>query len=146
MHLEHAIDQLEIAVERQLRLADPAIAEHGEALLEALIPAIREALLGLAQQAAEEIAAQLDGFAVDLRFRDQDHPELVITERAADPAPPIDPMEARITLRLPESLKTTIESAAVAAGESINGWVVDALTSRARTSTRGRTVTTTFRV
>ncbi len=146
MHLEHAIDQLEIAVARQLRLADPAIAEHSEALVEALLPAVREALLGLAQQAAEEVAAQLEGYAVDLRFRDQDHPQLVITEPAVEAPSSTDPLEARITLRLPESLKTTIESAAAAAGESINGWVVDALTSRAKTPIRGRTVTTTFRV
>jgi predicted HicB family RNase H-like nuclease len=57
-------------------------------------------------------------------------PELVYVDE-----PPPDTVEAaestfdaRITLRLPESLKSRLEAAAAAGGVSVNTWLVHALT------------------
>ncbi|HEY2436565.1 MAG TPA: toxin-antitoxin system HicB family antitoxin, partial [Solirubrobacteraceae bacterium] len=53
--------------------------------------------------------------------------------------PPDEAYGARITLRLPESLKTRLETAATASGVSVNTWLVRALRRSldARPSTRG---------
>jgi hypothetical protein len=43
---------------------------------------------------------------------------------------------ARITLRLPPSVKALVEEAAEDAGDSVNQWVVNALSARARRTGR----------
>ena len=48
-------------------------------------------------------------------------------------AAPDDGQTARISLRLPEALKTAVESAAAREGVSVNTWIVRAL-SRSATS------------
>ncbi|MGH8875701.1 MAG: toxin-antitoxin system HicB family antitoxin, partial [Acidimicrobiia bacterium] len=53
--------------------------------------------------------------------------------------------EARLTLRLPTSLKELVEEAAGRGGDSINSWVVKTLMSKARTGRPpGRRVSGTF--
>ncbi len=50
------------------------------------------------------------------------------TEEEAEPAPAAeDGLAARITLRVPEALKATIEIAASREGISVNSWLVRAL-------------------
>ena len=48
------------------------------------------------------------------------------TEAEPEPAPE-DGLTARITLRLPDSLKTSVEGAAAKEGVSVNTWIVKAL-------------------
>ena len=104
-------------------------------VLDALGPALRVAAIELAEQAAGEVRAQLPEHMVDVVLADGD-PTLRISEGATTPAekPPLEDLDARITLRLPPSLKELIERAADSTGESINAWVVEALGKRARTS------------
>src|SRR5215212_1396123 len=67
-------------------------------------------LIDLLTEAALELSEQLPSGHVDLRIAAQE-PQLVYVEEAAaasEPAPPADDEQARITLRLPESLKTAI--------------------------------------
>jgi uncharacterized protein (DUF1778 family) len=45
-------------------------------------------------------------------------------------SPSSEDLDARITLRIPPSLKTLIEDAAQTTGASVNSWVVDALARR----------------
>ena len=53
---------------------------------------------------------------------------MYVGEEAEPPEPAAeDGLTARITLRLPESLKTTIEAAAAREGISVNSWLVRAL-------------------
>jgi hypothetical protein len=65
-----------------------------------------------------------------LRGRDAD---LVVSPVAAapeDPAPPVDGGDlARLTLRMPEALKTHVEQTAAAEGVSVNAWLVRAVTA-----------------
>src|SRR4051812_31584070 len=114
-----------------------ALAERLTAPLEA---SLRLALLSALSTAAEEITSQLAPGSVDVRLRGGDlgfvvtappapeqHPE---PESAAPPAPATDAEEgatARITLRLPEQLKTRIEDAAGREGLSVNPWLVRAV-------------------
>jgi len=126
-------------------LSDAAAAGGPEAqavadrLAHALDPATRMMLLEALSQAASEITGALDNDAVEVRMNGRE-PEFVITrlEQAAPAAPsapvaapappgPEDDNQSRITLRLPESVKTRAEEAANRIGQSLNAWLVDAV-------------------
>ena len=88
-------------------------------------------LIDLLTEAALELSEQLPNGHVDLRIAGQE-PQLVYVEEAAaasraGAAAAADDEQARITLRLPESLKAAIEEAAAAEGVSVNTWLVRAL-------------------
>ena len=87
-------------------------------------------LIDLLTQAALELSEQLPSGHVDVRIAGQE-PQLVYVEEAAAPAEPTtapaDDEQARITLRLPESLKAALEGVAAAEGVSVNTWLVRAL-------------------
>lgn len=124
---------------------DPAVDAAVDALVDSLAPALRLAALELAQQAATEVGAQLGDRAVEVVVVDGD-PSIRVSE--AVPAPTdatSEEFDARITLRLPPSLKRLIEDSANTDGDSVNSWVVDALSQRAaRPAARGRRVTESF--
>jgi hypothetical protein len=98
-------------------------------------------LIDALSQVALEVSSQLPNGHLDVRLSGQD-PELVYVEeegeepqaRAAE-----DGLTARITLRLPDSLKTTLEKAAEMEGVSVNTWLVRAL-QRSVSSGGGRAV------
>ena len=79
-------------------------------------------------QVALDLSSQLPNGHVEIRLSGQD-PQLVYVEE--EPSEPVgtgdDALAARITLRLPESLKSSIESAAESEGVSVNTWLVRAL-------------------
>lgn len=136
MDISSAISRFEATLTEQSALAgDPAVGQVTQTLLATVRPAMRELGLDLAQQAAEEVAAQLPDREVEVVLRHGD-PVLSVREQApSDPGPHArEDYEARITLRLPPSLKRLIEDAAGSAGESVNSWVVDAVSGAARRS------------
>lgn len=147
MHLAPVMTTLEAAVSTQLAVAgaDPTMEAAASQLLAALEPALRQVGLELAQQAAEEIGAQLGDRTVEVVIVDGE-PQLRVRQAAEpDPATMDEDFDARITLRLPPSLKGLVESAADETGDSVNTWVVKTLTSGARKSVKvGRTVRGTF--
>ncbi|HSE55888.1 MAG TPA: toxin-antitoxin system HicB family antitoxin [Nocardioidaceae bacterium] len=119
-----------------------------ERLALALDPAVRLALMDALSQAAAEITSELGAGSVDVRLRGRE-PEFVVDvpvvpaapAAPAPPAPPAPPTAeedeedgttARITLRIPESLKTKAEEMAGKSGQSLNTWIVNAV----RTATR----------
>ncbi len=116
----------------------------------ALDPAMRLALMDALSQAAAEITSELPAGSVEVRLRGRD-PEFVVeapTMPLAAPAPPTPPLPpepeeldedgavARITLRIPESLKAKAEEAAARSGHSLNTWLVNTI----RTATRDRAI------
>lgn len=138
MQLSHAITNLESAVETQLRVAGPEMAEAGAQLMAALKPAITQSMMEVVNMAVTEISSQLDTQTIDIKLVDGD-PELVVSDdpSATPPSPPPsdgneDADEARITVRLPGYLKDLIANEADSAGDSINSYVVDVLNSKAR--------------
>jgi hypothetical protein len=136
MQVQPVINAVQAALLSQGSLAggDVAVEEAIEHLVNALAPAVRQAAMDLAEQAAVEVRAQLPDRAVDLVLTEGD-PSLRITEAAASPDQPTnEDLDARITLRVPPSLKGLIENAADAAGASVNSWVLDVLARRARKS------------
>ena len=55
-------------------------------------------------------------------------PQLVVVQEEPAPGPADEAASARITLRLPESLKARVEAVAAREGMSVNTWIVHALT------------------
>ncbi len=135
MQIQPVINAVQAALAAQGPLAggDLAVEEALDHLVQALAPALRQAAMELAEQAACEVRAQLPDRTVDLLLVDGD-PSLRITEQVALPEPVVAPedLDARITLRVSPSLKVLIEDAAETAGASVNGWVLDALAKRAK--------------
>jgi len=131
--------KLEAAIERQLLVAggQPEVESAAEALLGVLEPALREAALELAGQAAAEVAGQLPGHEIDVVVVDGE-PELRVRAEDGDTITigAGEPMDARITLRLPPQLKELIESSADRKGESVNSWLVQSLSGVAAKPSR----------
>jgi hypothetical protein len=147
MHLTPVLTALEAAVSTQLAVAggDSTMEAAASQLLAALEPALRQVGLELAQQAAEEVGAQLADRTVEVVIVDGE-PHLRVGQPSDVETSTLDEdFDARITLRLPPSLKGLVETAADETGDSVNTWVVKTLTSGARKSTRvGRVVKGTF--
>lgn len=145
MHLSHALNNLETAVETQLSVADPDVANAGKQLMAALKPAMRETMMDVVAMAVAEISSQLEGETIDIKLVDG-NPELVVNEDPSvvsppqpPPSPGVEDDEARITVRLPGYLKDLISSEAERAGDSINSYVVDVLSNKTRSRGSGGT-------
>lgn len=140
MHVQPIVNTVRAALLDQARLAgaDDAVAAAIEQLTDALDPALRLAAIELAEQAAGEVRAQRPEWPVDVVLLDGD-PTLRITDMAASPddRPTDEEFAARMTIRLPPTLKSTIEEAAGNAGDSVNTWVVDTLARNTRRARRG---------
>ena len=98
-------------------------------------------LIDALTQVALDLSSQLPNGHIDVRLSGQD-PELVYVEEEGEEAPSPsgeDGLSSRITLRLPESLKSSVERAAEAEGASVNTWIVRAL-QRAVSGGGGRAV------
>lgn len=108
---------------------DDNVAAAARRLSRALAASAGQRLLDVLADVALELSAQLPVGHVELRVRGRD-PELVYVDEeraAAARGGSDDEMTARITLRLPEALKSEIEGAAGRAGTSVNAWIVRAL-------------------
>ena len=121
-------------------------AQHTARLLaDTMEPAVRLAVLDALSAMAAEVTAALDGDVVEIRVRGRD-PEVVVTPAVpeASPAAPVasdevdDGATARISLRLPDALKTRAEGAAAAAGTSLNTWLVRAVATAVDAAAPGR--------
>ena len=130
----------------------PEAKASAERLALALDPAVRLALMDALSQAAAEITSELPAGSIDVRLRGRE-PEFVVDVptmpmQAAAPAPPAPPSPeeleetegddavARITLRIPESVKYKAEELAAKGGHSLNSWIVNVV----RNATRERAI------
>ena len=135
-----AMARLTGAVEQQVLVAggDPEVEAAARALLSALEPAVRQLAYDLAEQAAAEVASQLPSHEVDVVLAGGE-PALRVRPIESGEAPAAgESLDARITLRLPPTLKELVESAAEERGESLNTWLVKTLTTRADEGGRRR--------
>ena len=105
-------------------------------LAAALDPATRLAILDALSTAAADVTAALDGVMVEVRMNGREprisvdtlQPDAEPEPDTTTPADESDGGTARITLRLPESVKARAEEAANRAGVSVNSWLVRAVT------------------
>ncbi len=134
-----ALSRFEAALANQVALAggDPAVESAARALRDALRPAARQLALELIEQAAAEVDARLPYHKVEVVLRGGEPTLEVRAGEERERRPADEEYEARITLRLPPSLKAAIEEAARSAGESVNSYLVRDL-SRSSTPRAGR--------
>ncbi|MDT9593358.1 pilus assembly protein HicB [Nocardioides zeae] len=119
-----------------------------ERLALAIDPAARLVLMEVLADAASEITADLPQGSVEVRLAGREVELVVDPGVPAPPAAPVPPAPptpptppapeaeddgsvARVSLRLPESLKQQAESRAADAGQSLNTWLVAAVRSAA---------------
>ena len=92
-------------------------------------PSLRLRVIDLLSEVALSLNGQLVQGHVEVRLAGRD-PELVFVDEpvlADEPPAPGDDLSARITLRLPDGLKTSLEAAAAREGISTNALIVRAL-------------------
>lgn len=127
MQIDGYIQALREDLGRVASLGDEATAHAAELLSVALESSLARRLQDALAEAALELNTQLEAAHVEVRIVGRD-PELVLVrEDGTVPEQADEAFSARITLRLPESLKQRIESAASREGASVNTWLVQAL-------------------
>jgi len=130
MELQRFIEALQADLEGIAAGGDDAVSEAAGRLTTALRASAGLRLLDVLGEAALELTSQLPNGHVEVRLAGQD-PSLVYVEGEGDTAPTPsaadETLAARITLRLPEGLKATIEIAAAREGVSVNTWLIRAL-------------------
>jgi len=107
-------------------LGDEATAEAARRLSEALGSTLHLRLLDLLGEAVLEIDGQLEAGRIEVRLAGRDPELVVVTDEAPESAQFGfgEEHSGRITLRLPESLKVSVEAAAAREGISTNAWLV----------------------
>lgn len=137
MDIDSVIDEVRAVIDSQLRLAgdDEAIAAAGDAIMTALRPALRQAGMTLAEQAAAEVTAQISDRKVSVALEDG-QPMLVIGDPSESVDVSFDDLGARMTVRLSEELKGDLEAAAADLGDSMNTYVIRTLAGKAKGSKR----------
>jgi HicB family len=129
VQLQRFIDSLKADLTAVAELGDDATADAAGRLVVTLQASVGLRLLDALSEAALELNEKLPSGHVEVRLSGQD-PELVYVgdEPEAPAAGGESAYTARITLRLPEQLKVSIEAAASREGISVNSWIVRALT------------------
>lgn len=146
MELTPYIDRLRHDLVQTAAGGSDQLRDAAERLALALDPALRLAMMEALAQATAEITTEMRTGSVEVRLAGRDLEFVVEQHRGDVPAAtaPADTEEdedeeaatARITLRLPESVKTRAEQQANRSGQSLNTWIVGVL----RAATRDRSV------
>ena len=133
MQLQRFVDALKADLTAVAELGDEATSDAAGRLVVTLQASVGLRLLDALSEAALELNDKLPSGHVEVRLAGQD-PELVFVGDEPEAVSSVDDGHtARITLRLPDALKTTIEAAAAQEGVSVNTWIVRAL-SRSSTA------------
>jgi hypothetical protein len=112
-------------------IGDEAVAEAARRIATALESSLRLRLMDALGEAAAELTNQLPDGHVEVRVA-AGEPELVyVPDPGAPPPSGLEDLTARITLRLPETLKTIVDGAAQEAGVSANTWLLQQITRSA---------------
>ena len=146
MQLQRFIDALRADLNAVAELGDEATAEAASRLTLTLQASVGLRLLDALSEAALELNEKLPAGHVEVRLSGQDPSFVYVTDEQEEPATAAgdDAHTARITLRLPEALKTSIEEAAAREGVSANTYIVRALSrsgSRSSASQSGNRLT-----
>jgi HicB family len=128
MHSDSYVQAVCEDLRRVATIGDESTARAAELLAVALESSIARRLQEALSEAALELSAQLDQGRVEVRVAGGDLELVHVDDAEPAPAEAADEVfSARITLRLPESLKSRLEEAAATTGVSANTWLVQAL-------------------
>jgi hypothetical protein len=126
MQIDGTIQALREDLVRFAALGDENTSRAAELLTVAIESSLGRRLQDALAEAALELNDQLESSHVELRVAGHDL-QLVLVREDGTAAAADEAYTARITLRLPESLKERVESAAAREGASVNTWLVQAL-------------------
>jgi hypothetical protein len=127
MQIDGIIQALREDLGRVASLGDENTSRAAEILSVAIESSLGRRLQDALAEAALELNDQLESAHVELRVAGRDLQLVLVREDGTAPEPADEAFSARITLRLPESLKQRVESAAAREGASVNTWLVQAL-------------------
>lgn len=143
MNLDPYLAAVAADLDRATALADDQTRDVAARVATAVEPALRLALVQALSDAAASITSELTDSAVVVRMEGRDPVLAVHRTEAAPPAPPAPPAApapahepsadpddgetARVTVRLPQSLKGHLDRLAAEAEVSLNTWIVQAL-------------------
>jgi hypothetical protein len=140
MDITPYVERLRHDLTQAAAAGDDQVRDAAERLTLALDPSMRLALMEALSEAAAEITTEMRAGSVDVRLTGRElefvveHPAPT-TPAAAQPQDDEgedDGATARITLRLPESVKTKAEELAAKHGSSLNTWIVNVLRAATR--------------
>jgi hypothetical protein len=127
MQIDDLIQALREDLARVAALGDETTSRAAELLSVAIEASLGRRVQDALAEAALELNEQLESAHVEVRIAGRDLQLVLVREDDTAPEPADEASSARITLRLPESLKQRIESAAAREGASVNTWLVQAL-------------------
>jgi HicB family len=130
MQMSQFVEGLQEDLQELAAIGGEDLMRSAQQLSGAIRQSARLRLIDALTQAALELSEQLPNGHVDVRVAGQDPQFVFVAEELEEPPTPpvVEGDHARITLRLPESLKASIEAAANQEGVSVNTWLVRALT------------------
>ncbi len=134
MNISIVIDSLKEDLSGVADLGDERSAGVARRLSDLLGSTLRLRILDILSQAALELSGKLPSGHVEVRLAGQD-PEFVYVEDDSADSGVSEELSARITLRLPEGLKQSVEQAAARDGVSVNTWLVRAIARSAESRT-----------
>src|ERR1051325_10757425 len=127
MNLTIVLEGLQEDLQGLAELGDERSAQVARRLGEALGSNLRLKLFDLLSQAGVAVHSTLPFRHIEVRLAGQE-PELVFVDTPGESAGGAgEELSARISLRLPESLKAAVEKAAEREGISANTWLVRAI-------------------
>ena len=127
MQIDGTIQALREDLVRVAALGDENTSRAAELLSVAIESSLGRRLQDALAEAALELNDQLESSHVELRVAGRDLQLVLVREDGTTPEAADEAFSARITLRLPESLKQRIETSAAREGASVNTWLVQAL-------------------
>ena len=136
MNVAAFVEALQRDIEGVAGIGDAQVGEAARRIAAALEPSLRLRLMELLGEAALELSNQLPNGRVEVRMAGGD-PELVLVEEPGPMPSPDDSLSARVTLRLPETLKAIIDAAAQDEGVSANTWLLQQISRSAHPKRRG---------
>ena len=127
MQIDGLIQALREDLVRVAALGDEQTSRAADLLSVAIEASLGRRIQDALAEAALELNDQLESAHVELRVAGHDLQLVLVREDGSAPEAADEAFSARITLRLPESLKQRVESAAAREGASVNTWLVQAL-------------------
>jgi hypothetical protein len=141
MKMSTYVDALRSDLAAAASLGDERASEVGALLAEAVARSVPLRFLEALGEAVLEANEQLPSGHLEVRLAGSD-PNVVFVDEAVEArqATAVDePSAARLTLRLPERLKSELEAAAAREGVSLNTWLVRTLSGAVSHATRPTT-------
>ena len=125
MQMTHHIEAIRDDLAASAAIGGQPSIDAAQPLLRSVEPSLRVRLLDVLSDAAAELSGALPSGHIEVRLEGRDAVLAYVADvEEPAPRPADDGATARLTLRMPESLKERVESAAAREGISTNSWLV----------------------